>query len=61
MGDAEYGALEDDGGAIAFTRSGDPKTVEFEPAKIIKIFGEVPAEDALMSDGRGHATSSRLG
>jgi hypothetical protein len=35
-------------GAIAFARAGDPKTGEFEPAEVLKSFGEVPAEDALM-------------
>lgn len=37
-------------GAIAFSRSGDPKTGELEPAEILKSFGEVPAEDALMGE-----------
>jgi hypothetical protein len=35
-------------GAIAFMRSGNPKTGEFEPAEVLKQFGDVPAEDALM-------------
>jgi hypothetical protein len=35
-------------GAIAFGRCGDPKTGKFEPAEILKRFGDVPAEDALM-------------
>lgn len=35
-------------GAIAFSRSGDPKTGDFEPAEVLKSFGEIPAEDALM-------------
>ncbi len=35
-------------GAIAFARSGDPKSGEFEPAEVLKSFGDVPAEDALM-------------
>jgi hypothetical protein len=35
-------------GAIAFSRAGDPKTGEFEPAEVLKRFGDVPAEDALM-------------
>ncbi len=35
-------------GAIAFSRSGDPRTGEFEPPEMLKSFGEVPAEDALM-------------
>lgn len=34
-------------GAVAFSRSGDPKTGEFEPAEVLRRFGEVPAEDAL--------------
>ena len=29
-------------GAVAFSRSGDPATGEFQDAKIIKSFGEVP-------------------
>jgi hypothetical protein len=35
-------------GAVAFFRTGDPKTGEFEPAEVLKSFGEVPAKDALM-------------
>ncbi len=35
-------------GAIAFSRAGDPKTGEFEPAEVLEKVGEVPAEDALM-------------
>ncbi len=35
-------------GAVAFSRSGDPKTGEFEPAEVLRRFGDVPAEDALM-------------
>ncbi len=35
-------------GAIAFMRSGNPRTGEFEPAEVLKSFGEVPAEDVLM-------------
>jgi hypothetical protein len=35
-------------GAIAFARSGDPATGEFESAEVLKRFGAVPAEDALM-------------
>jgi len=35
-------------GSIAFARTGDPSTGEFESAAVLKQFGEVPAEDALM-------------
>ena len=34
------------GGAIAFCRSGDPATGEFDEAKVLATFGQVPA-DAL--------------
>ncbi len=35
-------------GAIAFARSGDPKTGEFEPAEVLKRIGDMPAKDVLM-------------
>jgi hypothetical protein len=35
-------------GAVAFSRTGDPAIGEFEPADVIKRFGEVPADEALM-------------
>lgn len=35
-------------GAIAFSRKGDPATGEFESAEVLRSFGEVPTEDALM-------------
>lgn len=33
-------------GAIAFSRSGDPSTGEFEPAVILARYGDLPAEIA---------------
>jgi len=33
---------EPNGGAIAFSRTGDPNVGEFEDAVILKAFGEVP-------------------
>lgn len=38
-------------GAVAFSRTGDPATGEFEDAVVIRSFGEVPPLDELM----GHA------
>jgi len=38
------------GGAIAFSRSGDPDTGDFADAIILDVFGEVPAE-ALSMEG----------
>lgn len=35
-------------GAVAFARTGDPGSGEFEAARILRRFSEVPAEDALM-------------
>ena len=35
-------------GAVAFSRTGDPATGEFEAAKILRRLGDVPAEDTLM-------------
>jgi hypothetical protein len=35
-------------GAVAFSRSGDPGTGEFDAARVLKQFGEIPAEDALI-------------
>ena len=31
-------------GAVAFSRTGDPATGDFSDAKVIKKFGEVPAD-----------------
>jgi hypothetical protein len=36
--------LAEKGGAIAFSRTGDPETGEFADALILGVFGEVPAE-----------------
>lgn len=38
-------------GAVAFSRTGDPATGEFEDAVIIREFGEVPSLDDLLSAG----------
>ncbi len=35
-------------GAVAFSRTGDPSTGEFEDAIVLRQFGEVPSLDALM-------------
>ncbi|MEJ0092024.1 MAG: hypothetical protein WDN46_00830 [Methylocella sp.] len=35
-------------GAVAFSRTGDPATGEFEDAIVIKRFGNVPETDALL-------------
>jgi hypothetical protein len=40
---AEKAALTS-GGAIAFSRTGDPATGEFENAVVLRVFGNVPAE-----------------
>ena len=34
-------------GAVAYSRTGDPAIGEFDDAKILEIFGETPAFDAL--------------
>lgn len=39
-------------GAIAFSRSGDPSTGEFEPAVVIASFGDLPTEIAEMMGGQ---------
>lgn len=36
--------LAQQGGAIAFSRTGDPDTGEFADAQVLGIFGEVPLE-----------------
>jgi hypothetical protein len=45
--------LQDDGvcGAVAFSRTGDPGTGEFEDAVILKQFGTVPADLAACMAG----------
>lgn len=35
-------------GAVAFSRTGDPSTGEFEDAVVLRQFGEVPSLDALL-------------
>lgn len=37
------------GGAIAFSRSGDPSTGEFSDARVLGVFGEVPEDAAEMA------------
>lgn len=39
-------------GAVAFSRSGDPSTGEFEPAVVIATFGDLPADLADMVGGQ---------
>lgn len=36
--------LAEKGGAVAFSRTGDPETGEFADALVLGVFGEVPAE-----------------
>jgi hypothetical protein len=36
-------------GAVAFSRTGDPATGEFEDAVVIRTFGIVPTNDDLLS------------
>ena len=36
-------------GAVAFSRSGDPATGQFEDAQVIKSYGTVPSLDELLS------------
>ncbi len=38
-------------GAVAFSRSGDPASGEFEDAVVLRAFGEVPSLDELLSAG----------
>ena len=35
-------------GAVAFSRTGDPATGEFEDAVVLREFGDVPSIDALL-------------
>jgi len=35
-------------GAVAFARTGDPSTGDFEAAQVLARFGDVPAADVLM-------------
>lgn len=39
-------------GAVAFSRTGDPSTGEFEPAVVIASYGDLPADLAEMMGGR---------
>lgn len=36
---------------VAFSRTGDPKTGEYEPAEVLSVFGDVPeeVEEALVA------------
>lgn len=38
-------------GAVAFSRLGDPSIGEFDDAKVIETFGEVPSLDDLLGSG----------
>ena len=49
-------------GAVAFSRQGDPGTGEFEDAKVIKTFGEVPSASTTFCPAvnpRGKARDAR--
>jgi hypothetical protein len=35
-------------GAIAFARTGDPATGDFDYAEVLQRFGQVPSDDVLM-------------
>ncbi len=39
------------GGAVAFSRTGEPTTGEFEDAVVIRTFGEVPSMEDLLGAG----------
>jgi hypothetical protein len=39
-------------GEVAFSRSGDPSTGEFEPAVVIASFGNLPSDIADMMGGQ---------
>ena len=39
------------GGAVAFSRTGDPATGDFADAVVLKSFGEVPSWEELLSAG----------
>ena len=39
------------GGAVAFSRTGDPQVGEFEDAVVLRSFGEVPSLGDLLSGG----------
>ena len=45
-------------GAVAFSRTGDPATGEFEDAVVIREFGEVPSMDDLLSAGRDMSSTA---
>ena len=38
-------------GAVAFSRTGEPATGEFEDAVVLRTFGEVPSMEELLSAG----------
>ena len=38
-------------GAVAFSRTGEPATGEFEDAVVIRTFGKVPSMEDLLSAG----------
>ena len=42
---------ETSAGAVAFSRTGDPATGEFEDAVVLREFGEVPSIEELLSAG----------
>lgn len=46
------GLAEGHAGAVAFSRSGDPATGEFEPAIVLGSYGELPADIADMMGER---------
>ena len=38
-------------GAVAFSRTGEPATGEFEDAVVLRTFGEVPSMEELLAAG----------
>ena len=42
--------VETAAGAVAFSRTGDPSTGEFEDAAVLAKFGEVPSLDDLLGE-----------
>lgn len=40
-------------GALAFSRTGDPATGQFEDAVVLQAFGEVPSLDEVLPVGQG--------
>lgn len=43
-----FSRREDYGGAVAFSRTGDPATGEFSDATVIRKFGDVPDDLSVL-------------